>query len=85
MKRFRHTSPPPAQPVPHAVRATFSLPDSAITEIEDLRTELARRGVILNRSEVVRLGLTALRQLSEKELLRSVHELDRLKAGRPKG
>lgn len=85
MKRFRPTLPSSLQPAKHAVRATFSLPASAIAEIEDLRTELAQRGVILNRSEVVRLGLIALRQLSDSECLRSVDELDRLKAGRPKG
>jgi hypothetical protein len=66
-----------------AVRATFSLPGQAIRDIEQLRMLLGRRGVLLNRSELVRLGLAALHRLPERELMQVVDSLQRLKAGRP--
>jgi hypothetical protein len=48
------------------VRATFSLPGSALDEIESLRAKLALDGHLLNKSEVVRIGLMALDGLTNK-------------------
>ncbi|MDR3575390.1 MAG: hypothetical protein P4L50_16135 [Anaerolineaceae bacterium] len=67
-----------------AVRATFSLPASTIDEMERLRQKLAAVGFILNRSELVRVGLVALESLSGRNIERAIAEIDRLKAGRPK-
>jgi Arc/MetJ-type ribon-helix-helix transcriptional regulator len=69
---------------PKAVRATFSLPASTIDEMERLRQKLASVGFILNRSELVRVGLVALELLSGKNVEKAIAEIDRLKAGRPK-
>lgn len=66
------------------VRATFSLPSSAVSEIEDLRKKLAAAGYILNRSELVRVGLAALTSLKSKEAERAIAKISRLKAGRPR-
>lgn len=65
------------------VRATFSLPSSALSEIDLLRKRLAMDGVILNKSEVVRVGLAALEGLPSRELRKAINEIDRLRAGRP--
>ena len=66
------------------IRATFSLPASFIDEMETLRLKFASEGYILNRSEVVRVGLVALESLSAKNASRAIKEIERLKAGRPK-
>ena len=75
----------PALESGHAVRATFSLPSQAIEDLDDLRRSMGKRGFLLNRSELVRLGLAALRRLPEKQIRQEVEALDRLKAGRPRG
>lgn len=65
------------------VRATFSLPGSALDEIEALRKKLALDGYILNKSEVVRIGLVALDGLPNRHAKKVISEIERLKAGRP--
>lgn len=65
------------------VRATFSLPGSALGEIDALRKKLALDGYILNKSEVVRVGLVALDGLTNKHTKAVICELERLRAGRP--
>lgn len=65
------------------IRATFSLPENAIAEIDAIREKLARNGVILNKSEVVRAALIALEDLSDKRAQTVVRSIKRLKAGRP--
>lgn len=85
MKHLSRAADLPSDVAETATRATFSLPSQAVDEIEQLRSEFGKKGVLLNRSEVVRLGLAALRRLPERQLLLAVHSLERLKAGRPKG
>jgi len=65
------------------VRATFSLPGSALEKIEALRRKLALEGYMLNKSEVVRVGLVALDGLTTKHAEAVIREIERLKAGRP--
>jgi Arc/MetJ-type ribon-helix-helix transcriptional regulator len=67
-----------------AVRATFSLPSTTLEEIENLRAKFAKKGYILNRSELIRAGLLALDALPERSAIKAIGELERLKAGRPK-
>lgn len=69
---------------PHAIRATFSLPSETIEDIEGLRQKFAKDGHILNRSELIRVGLAALDTLSERSARKLISEIERLKAGRPK-
>jgi hypothetical protein len=70
--------------VEKVIRATFSLPASVIGEMEALRHKLAADGHILNRSELVRVGLVALESLPAKNAGKAIAEIERLKAGRPK-
>lgn len=66
------------------IRATFSLPDSCLEQLDRLQVKFGRKGHILNRSEVVRVGLAALEQMKQDELQSMVAYVERLKAGRPK-
>ena len=66
------------------VRATFSLPASAIEEMNHLRIKLARAGHILNKSELIRVGIASLSEAAAKNAAKAIHKIDRLKAGRPK-
>lgn len=65
------------------IRATFSLPESAVEEIDAIRKKLAQDGHILNKSEVVRVGLAALENISERHIRAAIGDIARLKAGRP--
>jgi len=63
-------------------RDTFTFPENEHQEIERMIKKLARKGRMLNKSEVVRLGLLALKQLGEKELAELSDSIDRVKQGR---
>jgi Arc/MetJ-type ribon-helix-helix transcriptional regulator len=67
-----------------AVRATYSFPKSALDDIEALRRLFAKSGYLFNHSEVVRVGLVALTDASDRTKAKAADKLLRLKAGRPK-
>jgi hypothetical protein len=69
---------------PNVVRATFSLPHDAPAEIEKLRTKFGKNGCNLNKSEIVRIGLTVLGKLPQNDLKEAADTLNRMKAGRPR-
>src|SRR5258708_28563786 len=62
--------------------ATFSLGADDQDRIEVLRLKLGRQGHLLNRSEVVRLGLLALMHESGPTIDAVVDQLKRLRPGR---
>jgi hypothetical protein len=65
------------------MRSTFSLSQADFDRIDAIRSGLARRGHILNKSEVVRLALICLEGApAEQQSL--LDELARLKPGRPR-
>lgn len=66
------------------VRATFSLPQSCVEQLGKLQVRYARQGVILNRSELVRLGLAALEVIPSRDFKEALGGMERFKAGRPK-
>ncbi len=66
------------------IRATFSLPNSCLEQLDRLQVKFGRKGHILNRSEVVRIGLAALERMKQNDLQSTVDYVQRLKAGRPK-
>ncbi|OMG51672.1 hypothetical protein BJN45_17290 [Azonexus hydrophilus] len=66
------------------IRATFSLPSSCLEQLDRLQVEFGRKGHILNRSEVVRIGLAALERMRQDELQSAATYVEHLKAGRPK-
>jgi hypothetical protein len=67
------------------MRVTFSLSQDDTNRIESIRSAFARKGQILNRSEVVRLALTFLKRASPASHTTLLNELERLRPGRPSG
>jgi len=65
--------------------ATFSIPTEDAARIERLRLVVARAGHLLNRSEVVRLGLLALENANSSAVEDLVAKLERKRPGRAKG
>lgn len=72
-------------PVEKVAVATFSIPTEDAARIEHLRLEVARAGHLLNRSEVVRLGLLALEGTNSATINDLVSKLSRKRPGRVKG
>lgn len=65
--------------------STFSIPPAEEDRIDRVRLRLAQAGHLLNRSEVVRLGLIALEDVHEDTIGTLVDRLDRMRPGRPNG
>ncbi len=65
------------------IRETFSLPPAESEVIENIRRRCAVVGVMLNRSEVIRAGISALQKLDEPSFLEVVSRIPKLKTGRP--
>lgn len=62
------------------VRRAFSMQESDAHLIEALRLRCAAHGMLMNQSEVVRIGLQALADMSGKQLCGEAAKLERLTA-----
>ena len=68
------------------VKETFSLPPDESARIDRVRMRAAALGMMLNRSEVIRLGvLAALNFLDDTQLVDAAEQIPRIKTGRPAG
>jgi hypothetical protein len=76
------TDKPPAKE--KVVRDTFSFPISDHQLIITLRKQCLRAGVEISRSEIIRAGLYALKEMSEANLLETVGKIEHIKTGKPK-
>lgn len=65
-----------------AIRVTFSFQDDDVSRVDELRHRLGLRGTLVNQSEVVRLGLLALVELSDTRFAKLADDLRRVRAGR---
>jgi hypothetical protein len=66
------------------IKETFSLPPDESALIDRVRMRAAALGMMLNRSEVVRLGvLAALKYLDDGQLVEAADAIPRIKTGRP--
>ena len=65
------------------VRMAYSIPASETEMIEEMLLQAARHGCRINRSELVRTALYALRQMDEGDFMQAIQSLDRLRPGRP--
>lgn len=66
------------------IKETFSLPPDESALIDRVRMRAAALGMMLNRSEVVRLGvLAALKYLDDGQLAEAADAIPRIKTGRP--
>jgi hypothetical protein len=88
--------PPSGQPVPasrqkgkkpagdgQAVRESLTLLPEESQVIDAVRLRLAAVGVIPNRSEVIRAGILALRDMNGEDLTKLLGGVPKLKPGRP--
>lgn len=60
---------------------TFTMPDSDFALIGDVKSRCRKLDLDLNDSEVVRVGITALLRLPEKDFVKAVNGLVKLKRG----
>ena len=82
----RHESPAPPLAVEEprrVVRDSFTMPADDYALIDRLRQRCLGAGVSVNKSEVLRAGLSALTRLSDEELRAMVEQLEKVKTGRP--
>ncbi|TAM50089.1 MAG: hypothetical protein EPN61_02425 [Burkholderiaceae bacterium] len=80
-KGRRQTSTGQTSPV---VRRAFSMQEADAQLIEALRVRCATQGMLMNQSEVVRVGLRVLAEMSDEELRNRAAKLERLTVLRPK-
>ncbi|MGR5487510.1 hypothetical protein [Vibrio alfacsensis] len=74
----------PKAPEPKLVkRDTFSFPVDDHAIIADLITKFAKRGIVLNKSEVVRAGLHVLNAMNASGLREAAGAIDKVKVDRP--
>lgn len=66
------------------VRATFSMPQSCVEQLEELQAVIGKNGRVMNKSEIVRAGLVALQSMPRDKLMSSLLKVAHIKAGRPK-
>ncbi len=65
------------------IRQTFSMTLADEALIDEIRINLCAIGVILNRSEVIRAGIAALRYLDADSVVEVLNDVPKIKAGRP--
>lgn len=65
-------------------RDTFTFPRSDYQIIETLKEQCLRAGVAVSKSEIIRAGLHALKNLDETQLLEVVKGIEKIKTGKPK-
>jgi hypothetical protein len=74
---------PPPPPSDKVVRDGFSMPASDYALIGEMQAALLELRVSVTKSEVVRAGLHALKQLNGDELVALFGSLEKVKTGRP--
>jgi hypothetical protein len=65
------------------IRDSFTMPSVDYELIPAIKTRCLKAGVSVNKSEILRAGLNALESMSDKELLKVVNGLVKVKPGRP--
>lgn len=73
------TSPTP----PRAVRETFTMLEEERKGLLEMKRRAVHAGFELNKSDIARMALAALRRLSEEEFLALARGLKKLKPGKP--
>ena len=69
--------------LPRAVRETFTMLVEEREALLEMKRRAVRAGFELNKSDIARMGLAALRRLSNEEFSTLAHELKKLKPGKP--
>lgn len=69
--------------VGRVIRDSFTIPDDEYELIAGIKKRCMKAGVSANKSEVLRAGLAALNEMSDKDLAKVFQDLARVKTGRP--
>ncbi len=70
-------------PVQKVIRDTFSMPEGDHALIAEIHEQLVREhALVLNKSEILRAGLHALRSMSESQRMKAARSVENLKRGR---
>lgn len=69
---------------PKLVRDSFTMPETEYAVLGEVKKLCLKAGVEVKKSELLRIGVAHIRQLSLTELKKSIASLVPLKAGRPK-
>ena len=77
-------SNPPSQKVPTQLDS-FKFPVNEHEQIQELILDYAKRGEIVNKSEIIRLGLAMLKKATVSERIHALDNLQRVRVGRPPG
>lgn len=74
----------PAQiPFTRVIRKTFSMPESELSLIEQAKNKALNRRIVLGESEVLRIGLMMVSELSDDALEKISGRLEKMPLGRP--
>ena len=79
LRKNRQKMPSGSSPV---VRRAFSMQETDAQIIEALRVRCATQGMLVNQSEIVRVGLHVLADLNDRDLKERLTKLERLAAVR---
>lgn len=66
------------------VRDSFTMPQADYELITLLKKRSLQSGIETNKSEILRAGLLALNQMSERDFLNKIETVEKVKTGRPK-
>lgn len=65
------------------IRDSFTMPAVDYELISELRTRCMKAGVGITKSELLRAGLNALGSMTDKELVKVIEKLEKVRTGRP--
>lgn len=65
------------------VRDSFTMPENEYLHIAALKKKCLKAGVLVKKSELLRIGLSCLAKLSDAALIQAVEKLEKIKTGRP--
>ena len=80
----RTVSKPISKSVPTQLDS-FKFPVNEHEQIQELILDYAKRGEIVNKSEIIRLGLAMLKKATVSERINALDNLQRVRVGRPPG
>jgi hypothetical protein len=72
-------------PTTKTIRDTFTLPEDDYTVINQCKKRFLKQEVSVTKSEIIRIGLKVLEQMSDEEMMNSYSLIRKIKIGRPKG
>ena len=67
------------------IRDSFTFPTQDIELLKELKDRSLKCAINATKSEIVRAGLHALSSMSDKELVKILQEVEKIKTGRPGG